>query len=108
LRQWLDRAGTQEGPVFPSLRRCGHLARRGLHRDPIGKLLKRAASRLGLKIEEFGGRSLRAGCVTKAAMNGVRKFVIMRQTGDKTIATLRRYIRPIEIFCENAAAGLGI
>ena len=40
-------------------------------------------------------------------MNGVREF-IMHQTGHKTVATLRRYIRSGEIFRENAAAGLGI
>jgi hypothetical protein len=40
-------------------------------------------------------------------MNGVREFVIMKQTGHKTAATLRRYIRSSEIFRENAAAGLG-
>jgi hypothetical protein len=51
---------------------------------------------------------LRAGCVTQAAMNGVREFIIMKQTGHKTVATLRRYIRSGEIFRENAAAGLGI
>jgi hypothetical protein len=41
-------------------------------------------------------------------MNGVREFVIMRQTGHKTVTTLRRYIRSGEIFRENAAAGFGI
>ena len=61
-----------------------------------------------MKVEALGGHSLRAGCVTQAAMNGVREFIIMRQTGHKTIATLRRYIRSGEIFRENAAAGLGI
>ena len=61
----------------------------------------------GTEGEELGGHSLRAGCVTQAAMNGVREFVIMRQTGHKTIATLRRYIGR-RIFRENAAAGLGI
>jgi integrase len=108
LRQWLDRAAIREGPVFRSVGRYGHVSRRGLHRDSIGKLLKRAAGRAGLKVEELGGHSLRAGCVTQAAMNGVREFVIMRQTGHKTIATLRRHIRSGEIFRENAAAGLGI
>jgi integrase len=108
LREWLDRAAIREGPVFRAVQRYGHVSRRGLHRDSIGKLLKRAAARAGLKAEEFDGHSLRAGCVTQAAMNGVREFVIMRQTGHKTIATLRRYIRSGEIFRENAAAGLGI
>jgi integrase len=108
LRQWLDRAGIREGPVFRSVGRYGHVSRRALHTDSIGKLLKRAARRAGLKVDGLGGHSLRAGCVTQAAMNGVREFVIMRQTGHKTIATLRRYIRSGEIFRENAAAGLGI
>jgi integrase len=108
LRQWLDRAGIREGPVFRAVGRYGHVSRRGLHKDSIGKLLKRAAMRAGLKVEELGGHSLRAGCVTQAAMNGVREFVIMKQTGHKTVATLRRYIRSGKIFRENAAAGLGI
>ncbi len=108
LRQWLDRAAILEGPVFRAVGRFGHVSRRGLHKDSIGKLLKRAASRAGLKEEELGGHSLRAGCVTQAAMNGVREFIIMKPTGHKTVATLRRYIRSGEIFRENAAAGLGI
>ena len=108
LRLWPDRAAIREGPVFRSVGRYGHVSRRGLHSDSIGKLLKRAAGRAGLKVEELGGHLLHAGCVTQAAMNGVREFVIMRQTGHKTIATLRRYIRAGEIFRENAAAGLGI
>jgi hypothetical protein len=44
----------------------------------------------------------------QAAMNGVREFVIQRQTGHKTVSMLQRYIRSGEIFRENAAAGLGI
>jgi hypothetical protein len=74
----------------------------------IPRLLKRAAGRAGMNVDLLGGHSLRAGCVTQAALNGVREFVIMRQTGRKTVATLRRYIRSGEIFRENAAAGLGI
>jgi integrase len=108
LRQWLDRAGIREGPIFRAVGRYGHLSRRGLHRDSIGKLLKRAASRTGLKVDGLGGHSLRAGSVTQAAMNGVREFVIMKQTGHKTVTTLRRYIRSGELFRENAAVGLGI
>jgi len=58
LRQWLDRAGIREGPVFRSVGRYGHVSRRGLHRDSIGKLLKRAAGRAGLKGDGLGGHSL--------------------------------------------------
>jgi site-specific recombinase XerD len=108
LRQWLDRDGIREGPVFRAFGRYGHVSQRGLHSDSISKLLKRAARRAALKVEELGGHSLRAGCVTQAVMYGVREFAIMHQTGYKTITTVRRYIRSGEIFRENAAAGLGI
>ena len=59
-------------------------------------------------VENLGGHSLRAGHVTQAAMNGVTERVIMRQTGHRSTATLRRYIRIGEMFRENAARGLGI
>lgn len=108
LRQWLATSGISDGPVFRSVGRYGHVAPRGLHKDSIGKLLKRAVARAGMNVDLLGGHSLRAGCVTQAAMNGVREFVIMKQTGHKTVATLRRYIRSGEIFRENAAADLGI
>jgi predicted ATP-grasp superfamily ATP-dependent carboligase len=58
-------------------------------------------------VEELGGNSLRAGCVTQAAMKGVREFVIMRQTGHKTVTTLRRYIRSGEIFRETRLPASG-
>jgi integrase len=109
LRTWLNAAQITDGPVFRRVDRNGFPSRRGLHKDSIGKILKRAATRAHMNIDPLlGGHSLRAGCVTQAAMNGVREFVIMKQTGHKTVTTLRRYIRSGEIFRENAAAGLGI
>ena len=108
LRKWLDDSGITEGPVLRSVGRYGHVSRRGLHKDSIGKLLKRAAARTGMNVAPVGGHSLRAGCVTQAAMNGVRECVIMRQTGHKTVTTLRRYIRTGNIFWENVAANLGM
>jgi integrase len=108
LEAWLNAAKITEGPIFRRVDRNGIPSRRGLHKDSIGKILKRAAARSHMNVEPLGGHSLRAGCVTQAAMNGVREFVIMKQTGHKTVTTLRRYIRSGEIFRENAAAGLGI
>jgi hypothetical protein len=46
-----------------------------------------------MNVDPLGGHSLRAGCMTQAAMNGVREFVIMKQTGHKTVPTLR-LLRP--------------
>ena len=108
LRGWLKEAGIETGPVFRAVNRHGQLAPRGLYRDSIGPILKRAARRAGIETGEVAGHSLRAGHVTQAAMNGVRELVIMRQTGHRSVTTLRRYIRSGELFRENAAAGLGI
>jgi hypothetical protein len=41
-------------------------------------------------------------------MNGVSEFVIMKQTGHRSVSTLRRYIRLGELFSQNAASDLGI
>jgi integrase len=108
LRRWLAASGISSGAVFRGVNRHGRISHRGLHKDCVGWTLKRAASRAGLKPEPLGGHSLRAGCVTQAAMNGVSERDIMRQTGHKSAEMLARYIRIGEIFTRNAAAGLGI
>lgn len=56
----------------------------------------------------LGGHSLRAGCATQAAMNGVNERDIMRQTSHKSPVMLAKYIRIGQMFTHNAAAGLGI
>jgi len=92
LRQWLDKAEITEGPVFRSVDRYGHVSRRGLHRDSIGKLLKRGASRAGLKVEELGGHSLRASSglpsVCRALQTVLAKHAVIRTrlTDSKTLA----------------------
>ena len=108
LRRWLNAAAISHGPVFRSVNRHQQVSTRGLYRDSIGPLLKRAAKRAGMKTRPLAGHSLRAGHVTQAAMNGVSEFLILKQTGHRAIATLLRYVRMGQIFTENAAAGLGI
>ena len=108
LLRWLSEAEITAGPIFRATNRHGRIAACGLHRDSVGWILKQAALRAGMKAEPLGGHSLRAGCVTQAAMNGVNERDIMRQTGHRSAVTLRKYIRIGEMFTHNAAAGLGI
>ena len=108
LRRWLAASSISSGAAFRGVNRHGKLSRRGLHKDCVGWIVKRAAGRASLKPEPLGGHSLRAGHVTQAAMNGVSERDIMRQTGHKSAEMLARYIRIGEIFTRNAAAGLGI
>jgi integrase len=108
LRRWLNAASIADGPVFRKVDRHRRVSPRGLYRDSIGIILKRAAARAGMRTGPIAGHSLRSGMVTQAAMNGVTEFVIMKQTGHRSIQTLGRYVRLGKIFIENAAAGLGI
>jgi integrase len=108
LRRWLKAARITSGPLFRSVNRHGRVAERGLHKDSVGAILKTAAQRARMKTEPLAGHSLRAGCVTQAAMNGVNECDIMRQTGHKSSTMLAKYIRIGQMFTHNAAAGLGI
>jgi integrase len=108
LRRWLASSGIIDGPAFRGVNRHCRPSRRGLHKDCVGWIVKRAASRASMKPEPLGGHSLRAGCATQAAMNGISERDIMRQTGHKSAEMLARYIRIGEIFTRNASAGLGI
>lgn len=93
---------TDDGPVF--LNRWGNR----LSGKWVWKIVKNAVERVGMDPEQFGGHSLRAGLATSAAKAGVSERAIMRQTGHKSVAMLRRYIRDGEIFTENAAARVGL
>jgi len=70
--------------------------------------VKRAVFRAGWDPEVYAGHSLRAGFCTQAYVNGAREFDIMRQTGHRSLETLRKYIRGRGLFRDNAAAKLGL
>jgi len=108
FRAWIEAAGLKSGPLFRRIDRHGHLNRRELHKDSVGLIVKRAARAAGLDPMIYAGHSLRAGFCTQAYRNGAREFDIMRQTGHRSLDTLRRYIRGRVLFRDNAAAKLGL
>lgn len=108
LDAWRDQGGITSGPVFRAIGRGGAVSDRALHADSVGYLVKRAAARAGLESAEYAGHSLRAGLATQAATNGASEYAIMKQTGHRSLATVRRYIREGSLFRDNAAAKLGL
>ncbi len=108
LRAWLEQAGIATGPLFRAIGRGGQVSDRALHADSVGYLVKRAAGRAGLEALDYAGHSLRAGLATQAAMNGASELAIMKQTGHRSLATVRKYIREGTLFRDNAAAKLGL
>lgn len=105
FRAWVEAAGISSGPVFRSVDRHGHLGE-ALSPAAVALVVKRAASAAGLEASRVAGHSLRAGLATSAAKAGRSERAIMAQTGHRSSAMVRRYIRDASLFSENAAAGL--
>jgi integrase len=74
----------------------------------VGLIVKRAAARIGLNAAHYAGHSLRAGLATQAYLNGANELAIMQQTGHRSLATVRKYIRDGSLFRDNPAAKLGL
>ncbi len=108
VQSWMEQSGIKVGPLFRAIDRHGLVSGEALHPDSVGYLVKRAAGRAGLETGEYAGHSLRAGLATQAAMNGASELAIMKQTGHRSLATVRKYIREGSLFRDNAAAKLGL
>ena len=109
LRDWLRAAKISSGYVFRAVDQKGRVSPSGLHRDSIGYILKRAASRAGIRAVNIAGHSLRSGGITTAAMNGIPEHVIRKQSHHTPQSkSFHRYIRVAERFSKNASSGLGL
>lgn len=107
LQDWFDLSGVREGAVFRAVTRTG-IVRQALTAQSIALIVKQAATGAGLDPHPFAGHSLRAGLCTTAARSGVSERAIMNQTGHRSSATLRRYIRDGNLFLDNAASRVGL
>lgn len=108
LTAWLKAAGITDGAIFRSVNRHGQLQPGRLSPAAVAEVVKRRAAAAGLDPALYAGHSLRAGMATSAAAAGVSERAIMNQTGHKSVAIARRYIREGSLFRENAAASLGL
>ena len=108
LTAWKTAAGICEGALFRGVDRHGRVGTVRLHKDSVGLVVKRAAEAAGLDPAKYAGHSLRAGLATQAYLNGAGELAIMRQTGHRSLAMVRRYIRDGSLFRENPAAKLGL
>ncbi len=93
LREWLDRSGIAQGPLFQSLRKGGTLTGKPISTFSIGQLVKWAAGQCGLDPAEFSGHSTRSGCATYLLDRGIALNVVADHLRHKSIDTTRRYDR---------------
>jgi len=108
VRSWLRESGVEHGPLFRSVDRHGRMSDARLSGKAVGLVVKRGVAAIGLDPDEFGGHSLRAGLATEAARAGAGEIAIMKQTGHRSLATLRGYVRHGTLFVQNAAALVGL
>ncbi len=101
-------AGIAEGPLFRPVDRRGVVGPGRLSDRAVALVVKRAALAAGLDPDRYAGHSLRAGLATSAAAAGASERSIMDQTGHRSVATVRRYIREGSLFRDNAAAKVGL
>jgi integrase len=110
LDQWLRQASIKEGAVFRKVTHAQTI-RGALGPHSVGWIVKRALKRAGLtegELARYGAHSLRAGFATEAYSNGASELAIMRQTGHKSNAMVRKYIRADRQDRQAAAGKLGL
>lgn len=106
LRQWLDAAGIETGPIFRPINKAGTVAASRLTDRSVANIVKAYAGRAGFDADTFSGHSLRSGFLTSAAAKGASIFKMMDVSRHKSVETLRGYVRDSELFKDHAGAGL--
>jgi integrase len=108
VRDWLELAHVNDGPVFRSVDRHGNVSSKRLSAQSVALVLKRAAAAAGLPTDDLSGHSLRAGFVTEAKKHGADDAAIMDQTGHRSLAMVQRYHRRAKKWEKPASEKLGL
>jgi len=103
LAEWREAAGIEEGPIFREVDRGDRVGSERLSDRAVSRIVKQAAERVGIDPATVSGHSLRSGLATSAAAAGAPERSIMRTTGHRSEAMVRRYIRAGSIFTESAS-----
>jgi site-specific recombinase XerD len=106
LREWLDAAGIETGPIFRAINKAGRVAAERLTDRSVANIVKAYAEQAGFDASTFSGHSLRSGFLTSAAAKGASIFKMMDVSRHKSVDTLRGYVRDAELFKDHAGAGL--
>jgi site-specific recombinase XerD len=106
LRDWLDAAGLEAGPIFRPINKAGTVATTRLTDRSVANIVKCYAGRAGFDAATFSGHSLRSGFLTSAAGKGASIFKMMDVSRHKSVETLRGYVRDAELFKDHAGTGL--
>ncbi|WP_246037911.1 tyrosine-type recombinase/integrase [Saccharothrix texasensis] len=106
-RAWLAASGITEGAAFRRIDRHGRILG-GLAAQSVGAVITQAGERAGVTVR-FTGHSARAGLVTEARRAGHDAKTISQHTGHAPNSrVLYDYMRTVDQWADNAAAGIGL
>ena len=103
LADWLEASGVVSGPIFREVDRGDRVGSERLSDRAVARIVKGAAARIGMDPAAVSGHSLRSGLATSAAAAGAPERTIMRTTGHRSEAMVRRYIRAGTVFTDSAS-----
>ena len=106
LREWLDAAGIEAGPIFRPINKASTVSGERLTDRSVANIVKAYAERAGFDANLFSGHSLRSGFLTSAAAKGASIFKMLDVSRHKSVDTLRGYVRDAELFKDHAGEGL--
>lgn len=107
LRLWLEASNIAEGAIFRSISRHGKIRER-MTPQSIALVIKERIKAAGIDPTMYSGHSLRAGLATSAALAGATESAIARQTGHRSTAMVRKYVRVADMWRDNAAEKVGL
>jgi integrase len=93
-------------PLFCAVTKGGKITGQGLSDKAVVRLVKEMAAAAGLDPTRFAGHSLRAGLATGAGDAGVGLADVMRQTRHKSPQVALEYLRPADLWRNNATERL--
>ena len=102
LKKWIEVSKITSGPVFRRFTKGSRLSNNRLTDQTVALLIKEYLKLAGIDSKNYSGHSLRSGFATSAAQSGVEERNIMAMTGHKSTEMVRRYIKEVNLFKNNA------
>ena len=102
LKKWLDVSKIASGAIFRRFVKGSKLSENRLTDQTVALLVKEYLNLAGIESKNYSGHSLRSGFATSAAESGVEERSIMAMTGHKSTEMVRRYIKEVNLFKNNA------
>ena len=102
LLKWIKISKINSGPLFRRFKKGSNLSQNRLTDQTVALLIKEYLNLAGIESKNYSGHSLRSGFATSAAESGVEERNIMAMTGHKSTEMVRRYIKEVNLFKNNA------